>query len=120
MWQAQGPRQPGEEFTFTEPGTLKWIAVDVKGNVSDVQTRLFGQGCPDLSLAKAGPSGRAPTGRNMTYTLTVANGGPETATDVVVTDTLPASVTYVSATPSQGSCTQAAGIVTCNLGTILA
>jgi uncharacterized repeat protein (TIGR01451 family) len=119
-WEAQGPRQPGEEFTFTEPTTLKWIAVDIKGNVSPVQTRLFGQGCTDLALTKAGPSGRAPTGRNMTYTLTVSNGGPETASDVVVTDTLPGSVTYVSATPSQGTCTQAAGVVTCNLGTILA
>jgi uncharacterized repeat protein (TIGR01451 family) len=120
MWEAQGPRQPGEEFTFTEPTTLKWIAVDIKGNVSPVQTRLFGQGCTDLSLAKTGPSGRAPTGRNMTYTLTVTNGGPEAAFDVVVSDTLPATVTYVSATPSQGTCTQATGVVTCNLGTILA
>ena len=120
MWQAQGPRQPGEEFTFTEPTTLKWIAVDIKGNVSRVQTMQFGQGCTDVSLAKVGPAGRSPTGRNMTYTLTVSNGGPEVASDVVVTDTLPASVTYVSATPSQGSCSQAAGVVTCNLGTILA
>jgi uncharacterized repeat protein (TIGR01451 family) len=119
MWQAQGPRQPGEEFTFTEPTTLKWIAVDIKGNVSAVQTRLFGQGCTDLSLTKSGPAGRSPTGRNMTYSLTVANGGPETGTDVVVTDTLPATVTFVSATPSQGSCGQAGGVVTCNLGTIL-
>jgi uncharacterized repeat protein (TIGR01451 family) len=120
MWEAQGPRQPGEEFTFTEPTTLKWIAVDIKGNVSEVQTRLFGQGCTDLSLTKTGPSGRAPTGRNMTYSLTVTNGGPETASDVVVTDTLPGTVTYVSATPSQGTCSQAVGVVTCNLGTILA
>jgi hypothetical protein len=48
----------------------------------------------------------------------VANGGPESGTDVVVTDTLPATVTFVSAAPSQGSCGQAGGVVTCNLGTI--
>jgi uncharacterized repeat protein (TIGR01451 family) len=72
----------------------------------------------DLSMVKAGPSGRQPTGRDMTYTLTVTNNGPDPAADVVVTDTLPASVTFVSATPSQGSCGQAAGIVTCNLGTL--
>jgi uncharacterized repeat protein (TIGR01451 family) len=120
MWQAQGPRQPGQEFTFSSPTTLKWIAVDIKGNVSDVQTMQFGQGCTDVALSKVGPAGRSPTGRNMTYTLTVANGGPETANDVVVTDTLPASVTYVSAVPIQGSCSEAGGVVTCNLGTILA
>jgi uncharacterized repeat protein (TIGR01451 family) len=72
----------------------------------------------DLSLVKAGPSGRQPTGRNMTYTLSVTNNGPDAAANVVVTDTLPASVTFVSATPSQGSCGQAAGVVTCNLGTL--
>jgi uncharacterized repeat protein (TIGR01451 family) len=118
MWEAQGPRQPGEEFTFTEPTTLKWIAVDIKGNVSAVQTQSFGQGCADLVLTKIGPTGRQPTGRNMTYTLSVTNNGPDPATDVVVTDTLPGTATYVSAAPSQGSCVQASGVVTCTLGTI--
>ena len=118
MWQAQGPRQPGQEFTFTEPTTLKWIAVDIKGNVSAVQTQSFGQGCADLVLTKIGPTGRQPTGRNMTYTLSVTNNGPDPATDVVVTDTLPGTATYVSAAPSQGSCVQASGVVTCTLGTI--
>ena len=36
----------------------------------------------------------------------------------MVTDTLPGSVTFVSATPSQGSCSQAAGVVTCPLGVV--
>ena len=35
-----------------------------------------------------------------------------------VTDTLPSGVTFDSATPSQGSCSQASGTVTCALGTI--
>jgi len=117
-WEAQGPRQPGEEFTFTEATTLKWIAVDIKGNVSAVQTQSFGQGCADLVLTKTGPAGRQPTGRDMTYILSVTNNGPDPAAGVIVTDTLPGTATYVSATPSQGSCGEAAGIVTCNLGTI--
>jgi len=54
-------------------------------------------------------------GSNLTYTVTVANAGPSSATSVVLTDTLPANVTFVSAT---APCTQAAGTVTCNLGTI--
>jgi uncharacterized repeat protein (TIGR01451 family) len=52
---------------------------------------------------------------NLTYTVTVANAGPSPAAGVVLTDTLPAGVTFVSAT---APCTQAAGTVTCNLGTI--
>src|SRR5439155_865112 len=50
---------------------------------------------------------------------TVSNAGPDTATGVTLTDTLPAGVTFVSATPSQGTATFAAGVVTGNLGTIL-
>ena len=35
-----------------------------------------------------------------------------------LTDTLPAGVTFNSATPSQGSCSQSSGTVTCSLGTL--
>ena len=38
------------------------------------------------------------------YTIKVTNNGPDTATSVVLTDTLPGSVTFASATPQQGSC----------------
>lgn len=56
-------------------------------------------------------------GSNLMYTVTVSNAGPDTATGVTVSDTLPAGVTFVSSTPSQGSCT---GTTTqsCNLGDI--
>jgi uncharacterized repeat protein (TIGR01451 family) len=48
------------------------------------------------------------------YSVTVTNISNVDAQNVVVTDTMPAHVTVLSATPSQGSCTGA----TCNLGTI--
>ena len=57
-------------------------------------------------------------GELLTYTLTAHNAGPQDATAVSLTDTLPSGVTFDSATPSQGSCSQAAGTVTCALGTI--
>ena len=37
---------------------------------------------------------------------------------MTVTDTLPASVAFESATPTQGSCMHAAGTVTCDLGDV--
>jgi uncharacterized repeat protein (TIGR01451 family) len=70
----------------------------------------------DLSIAKTDLNDPAPTGRNLTYTLTVTNNGLDAASGVVVVDTLPSGVDYVSATPSQGSCNESAGVVTCNLG----
>jgi uncharacterized repeat protein (TIGR01451 family) len=50
----------------------------------------------DLSLTKNPSSGSVPVGSPVTYTLTVTNNGPGAATGVVVTDTLPAALTYVS------------------------
>ncbi len=66
----------------------------------------------DLALTKSAPA-TANVGDNFTYTLEVTNSGPATALDTTVIDTLPAGVTFVSAT---AGCTEAAGVVTCDLG----
>ena len=39
----------------------------------------------------------------ITYTLTIRNNGPSEATNVVLSDTLPSGLTFLSATPSQGA-----------------
>ena len=72
----------------------------------------------DLSLTKTDSPDPVLAGQLLTYTLTVTNAGPSSATGVSVTDTLPAGVTFDSATPSQGTCSQSSGTVTCALGTI--
>ena len=66
----------------------------------------------DLSLTKEGPATVA-VGETFTYTLTVVNMGPVPAVNTVLEDTLPAGVTFVSAT---APCTEAGGVVTCALG----
>ncbi len=55
-------------------------------------------------------------GGTLIYSVTVTNISNVDAENVIVTDTMPAHVTVISATPSQGSCTG----TTCNLGTIAA
>jgi uncharacterized repeat protein (TIGR01451 family) len=72
----------------------------------------------DLGITKSDSRDPAPTGRNLTYALTVSNNGPDTASAAQVTDSLPPTVTFVSATPSQGSCNESGGTVSCSLGTI--
>jgi len=72
----------------------------------------------DIAVTKtASPTLIDPPGGNLTYTLTITNNGPAVAQNVAVADTLPATVTLVSATPSQGVCTGVSSI-TCNLGNI--
>jgi uncharacterized repeat protein (TIGR01451 family) len=70
----------------------------------------------DLRILKSGPSGRQPTGRTMHYTLEATNDGPDTATRTATVDAMPPTVDFVSATPTQGTCTFDAGVVTCDLG----
>ena len=72
----------------------------------------------DLSLSKADAPDPVVVGELLTYTLTIDNGGPQDATGVQLTDTLPAGVTFESATPSQGSCSESSGTVSCSLGTL--
>ena len=59
-------------------------------------------------------------GQNLTYTITVQNTGTADAANTVVTDSLPAGMTFVSATSSAGTTTQSGGTVTANLGTLAA
>jgi uncharacterized repeat protein (TIGR01451 family) len=71
----------------------------------------------DLSITKTTNVTQAQTGNTINYTITVTNNGPEAATNVIVTDDLPTGLQFVSATPSQGSCT-GTDPFNCNLGTL--
>ena len=73
----------------------------------------------DLRITKAkADSSFGISGNHVRYLITVANDGPTSAADVVVTDTLPANTVFASAAPSQGSCGLTAGVVTCQLGAL--
>jgi uncharacterized repeat protein (TIGR01451 family) len=69
-----------------------------------------------LALSGSGPT-QATLGGTATYSLTVTDSGPLAATDVVVTDTLPAGATLVS---KSAGCTSSGSTVTCVLGSLAA
>ncbi|HEU5101743.1 MAG TPA: DUF11 domain-containing protein, partial [Roseiflexaceae bacterium] len=73
----------------------------------------------DLSITKTSAPNPATAGANLTYKLTIANAGPSTASNVKVTDTLPAGVAFISVTPSQGVCGFATTVI-CHLGSLTA
>jgi uncharacterized repeat protein (TIGR01451 family) len=56
----------------------------------------------DLSITKTDFPDSVTVGNNLTYTVTVTNNGPATATSVIVTDNLPAETTYVSCSSTGG------------------
>jgi uncharacterized repeat protein (TIGR01451 family) len=75
----------------------------------------------DLRLAKLDLPDPAIAGEQLSYTLAVANDGPDAAADVTVVDTLPAGVTYVTNDLPGAGCTEdPTGTLTCSLGDLAA
>jgi uncharacterized repeat protein (TIGR01451 family) len=73
----------------------------------------------DLAVTKTGPA-TATAGTDITYTVTLTNNGPSTATTVSLTDAVPPNTTFVSESQTAGpalSCTTPAvggsGTITC-------
>jgi uncharacterized repeat protein (TIGR01451 family) len=77
----------------------------------------------NLSISKA-PSfptaiaGTITPSAQLTYTILVTNNGPSPAANVVVTDVLPAGLTFVSATGSGWSCSNSGQTVTCTVSSL--
>ncbi len=78
----------------------------------------FESGLANLALTIADSGDPVAVGDDLTYTLTVNNGGSHVATGVEVVADLPANAIFVTAVPDQGNCTEVAGVVTCWLGLI--
>src|SRR5262249_44965487 len=72
----------------------------------------------DLALSKTVNQPRPNVGDTITYTLTLLDTGPSTATNVQVTDLLPAGLTFVSSAPSQASYNATTGVWTVGTVTI--
>lgn len=68
----------------------------------------------DVSVVKS-HTGAAAIGGQVSFTLQASNDGPSSARDVVVTDPLPAGLTYVSADGgTEWTCSGTGGTVTCD------
>lgn len=99
---------------------IKAIATDDQSNVTDSSTvqgttanlagvhaasfnNTCGRPAADLSIVKSASPAQPIAGQNINYTLSISNEGPSAATSVTVTDTLPASLTFVSCSVSGGT-----------------
>ncbi|MDH3750663.1 MAG: outer membrane beta-barrel protein, partial [Gammaproteobacteria bacterium] len=76
-----------------------------------------GPAMADLAITKVDtPDPVSSGGPQLTWDITVTNNGPDGATGVTMTDTLPAGVVYNAATSTAGTCSELNSIVTCNIG----
>ena len=84
------------------------------------RVRIRVLGIADVALDATASTPNPVVGSNVTVTFTVANNGEDDATGVRLSGTLPAEVTFVSATPDNGStCTLTGNDVLCSLGNVL-
>jgi len=83
----------GESITAT--------ATSASGNTSEFSGCIV-YGAADLSVVKVASSGTIVAGSNVTFTITLSNNGPDTASSITLTDNLPASLTFVSCSSTGG------------------
>ncbi len=118
------PLNPGGQatsaaFTPTQVGRYRWraryngdvnnVVVAAPCNAANERSDVLGA---DLVIRKTGPA-VVTAGVPFSYTIGVRNNGPMTASNVEVTDSLPAGVTLVSAPGCLGTT-----VLTCNLGSL--
>ena len=72
------------------------------GEDDQASTTVSGQAA-DLVVTKTVDDSEVTVGDDVTFTVEVTNNGPNTARNVVVDETLPDGLTFVSTSPSQGS-----------------
>ena len=108
----------GTNITNTVTATAANIVPGITTNTASATVVVANASSADMAIAKTGTPNPVTEGTLLTYTLTVTNNGPASATNVTVTDTLPSVVTYLSISTTQGSCSEAGGTVVCLLGTM--
>lgn len=126
---AINPNEPGAvarfELTFTAPADIPAnlgiisIIFDEDFQFPGIVAEPTPQSLTDLSVSRPGFPQSARFGDAIGYDISVANSGPATATQVVLSEVLPANSTLVSIAPAQGSCRAVNNTVDCELGVLL-
>jgi uncharacterized repeat protein (TIGR01451 family) len=106
-------REPAETFLVDLTGVTNGVLADSQAT----GTILNDDFLYDLKLSLFDSPDPVNVGDELTYNINVFNE-IDSVTGVVLTDTLPANVTFISATPNQGSCELKGGQVICAFGSI--
>jgi uncharacterized repeat protein (TIGR01451 family) len=103
-------------FRIDSAGGLSPDGIAIDGEVEDELVEIVNGA--DVAVALSASHDPAPSGRALTWTATVTNNGPLTATAVTLVDALPAEVVFVSSTPGSPDCDFSTGTLTCDLGAL--
>ena len=104
--QAQVVSPSPQTNTATITGADQFDPVAANNTASVVETPQQA----DLALTKTVSNPTPNVGDTITYTITLSDNGPDSATNVTILDVLPPGVSYVSSTPSQGTYNPTTGL----------
>src|SRR5262249_54838437 len=120
-------------FTNTDP-TGVWslyVLDDSSGDSGSISggwnLKLVTQGSPvccgpnsaaDLAVTMGASPNPVPVTSNVVFSISVANNGPNPASDALLTDQLPQGLTFISANSTRGICYTNGSTVYCSLGTM--
>ena len=118
--EVQTTGSPQQTITDTATASSQTLDPNPGDESSSVTTQIVGQS--DLGLSATAAPGTVLVGQDVTYTLNATNTGPFDEPSALVFAQLPADVTLVSASTSQGSTPTlgADGLLSANLGALAA
>ncbi|MBA2543299.1 MAG: DUF11 domain-containing protein, partial [Deltaproteobacteria bacterium] len=109
---------PAQGGSITDTATISAATADpvTANNSTSVTTTVTASA--DLAIAVSDAPDPVTAGAALTYTVDVTNLGPSTATTVSMANTLPAGVTFVSASGTGWTCSASGQVITCVRGSL--
>ncbi len=89
--------------TYLNTATVTTSSTDPNPDNNTASAEVTPNAVADLNISKSVDNPTPLVGQNVTFTITVTNTGPNSATAVVVADALPSGYTFVSSTVTVGS-----------------
>jgi uncharacterized repeat protein (TIGR01451 family) len=109
---------PAAWFVDTNLIQMGGASFQLTNVTADQQVAVTFTALADLGVTAAATPNPVNVLSNLTYTVTVSNAGPATATGIWLTNALPSGLTFVSADASQGTCGYTNGVLACAFGVL--
>ena len=109
-----------EAYSFGQPSTVNGAALGTPNTFIFAFGGIGGSALAGTDLGVSVVAGPNPAllGDVVTYTMTVTNAGPDAATGLVLTDVLPADISFGGVNTTQGSISNSPGAFSVNLGNL--
>jgi uncharacterized repeat protein (TIGR01451 family) len=107
----------GGNVTLSNTASVS-ATVDTNSSNNTTPPAIITVNCPDVSVVLTTSTPTVPAGGTASYEIVTTAGGAGSSTNVVLTDTLPAGLTWTVGGADAAACSISGGVLTCNFGTM--